>query len=113
METFLWRYALPYDERYPVVCFDERLCFLIGEETGPIRMQSGRVAKQHCVYVKNGSCASPAVVYERRIQKECALFFKELAAAYPGAEKTQRPVTVFKNSFTTHVLNCPAGPFTV
>ena len=31
MEQLLWLYSLPYDPRYPVVCFDERPCFLIGD----------------------------------------------------------------------------------
>ena len=31
MENLLRLYALPYDARYPVICFDERPCFLIGE----------------------------------------------------------------------------------
>ena len=36
MERILWPYALPYDPRYPVICFDERPCFLIGEEIDPL-----------------------------------------------------------------------------
>jgi hypothetical protein len=32
MERILWLYGLPYDRHYPVVCFDEWLCFLIGKE---------------------------------------------------------------------------------
>lgn len=109
METILWLYALPYDERYPVVCFDERPCFLIGEEVEPISLQSGRVAKQHYAYVKNGSCALLAAiepltgkrlarVYEQRTKKEYALFFKELATAYPGAEK----IRVVQDNLNTH-----------
>ena len=31
MELILWLYLLPYDPAYPVVCFDERPCFLIGD----------------------------------------------------------------------------------
>ena len=62
MEKLLWLYSLPYDEGYPVVCFDERPCFLIGEEVEPLSMQSGKVAKQHYAYVKNGSCALLAAI---------------------------------------------------
>jgi len=36
---------LPYDEDYPVVCFDERPCFLIGDTIDPIPMKSGKPAK--------------------------------------------------------------------
>lgn len=109
METLLWLYALPCDERYPVVCFDERPCFLIGEEIEPLSMQSGKVAKQHYAYVKNGSCALLAAiepltgkrlaqVYEQRTKKEYASFFKELAAAYPKAEK----IRVVQDNLNTH-----------
>jgi hypothetical protein len=38
MEQLLYLYALPYDERYPVVCFDERPCFLIGERVEGIAL---------------------------------------------------------------------------
>ena len=62
METILWLYALPYEERFPVVCFDERPCFLIGEAVDPLSMQSGKVAKEHYAYVKNGSCALLAAI---------------------------------------------------
>jgi hypothetical protein len=109
MEQLLWLYALPYDENYPVVCFDERPCFLIGEEIEPISMQTGKVRKEHYSYEKNGSCAllcalEPltgrrlARVYEQRTKKEYALFMKELAALYPGAEK----IRVVQDNLNTH-----------
>ncbi len=109
MEQLLWLYALPYDESYPVVCFDERPCFLIGEEVEPLSMQSGKVAKQHYSYEKNGSCAllcaiEPltgkrlARVYEQRTKKEYALFMKELAALYPKATK----IRVVQDNLNTH-----------
>jgi hypothetical protein len=109
MEALLWLYALPYDEQFPVVCFDERPCFLIGEEIEPISMQTGKVAKQHYAYEKNGSCAllcalEPltgkrlARVYEQRTKKEYALFLKELAARYPKAKK----IRVVQDNLNTH-----------
>lgn len=109
METLLWLYGLPYDEDYPVVCFDERPCFLIGDVVEPLSMQTGKVAKQHYSYEKNGSCAllcaiEPltgrrlARVYQQRTKKEYALFLKELAALYPRAEKIQ----VVQDNLNTH-----------
>lgn len=109
METLLWLYALPHDEAYPVVCFDERPCFLIGEEIEPISMQTGKVAKQHYSYEKNGSCAllcaiEPltgkrlARVYGQRAKKEYALFMKELAVLYPKATK----IRVVQDNLNTH-----------
>ena len=98
MEHILALYALPYDPRYPVVCFDERPCFLIGDRVEPIALQSGKVRKEHYAYEKLGSCAllaaiEPltgrriAAVYERRTKKEFALFCQKLADAYPEAVK--------------------------
>lgn len=109
MEALLWLYGLPYDEQFPVVCFEERPCFLIGEEIEPISMQTGKVAKQHYSYEKNGSCAllcgiEPltgkrlAQVYQQRTKKEYALFMKEMAKAYPKAKK----IRVVQDNLNTH-----------
>jgi DDE superfamily endonuclease len=109
MEKLLWLYALPYDERFPVVCFDERPCFLIGNVVEPISMQSGKVAKEHYAYQKNGCCAllaaiEPltgkrlAAVYARRSKKEYALFLKALAEAFPKAEK----IRLVQDNLNTH-----------
>lgn len=109
MELLLWLYALPYDEQYPVVCFDERPCFLIGEEVEPLSLQSGKVAKQHYAYEKNGSCAllaaiEPltgkriAAVYKQRTKREFAIFLKQLAEAYPRAKK----IRLVMDNLNTH-----------
>jgi hypothetical protein len=109
MEKLLWLYALPYDERFPVVCFDERPCFLIGDVIDPIAMEPGQVAKEHYSYKKNGSCALLAAiepltgkrlakVYESRTRKEYALFFKELAETFPKAEK----IRIVQDNLNTH-----------
>jgi hypothetical protein len=98
MEQILWLYALPYDPRYPVLCFDERPCFLIGDVVEPIAMQSGQVRKEHYAYEKHGSCALLAAiepltgqrlaqVHARRTKKEFTLFCQALATAYPQAIK--------------------------
>jgi hypothetical protein len=109
MEKVLWLYSLPYEEQYPVVCFDERPCFLIGDVVEPLSLQSGKVRKEHYAYEKNGSCAllaaiEPltgkrlAAVYEQRTKKQYALFLKELAAAYPGAKK----IRMVQDNLNTH-----------
>ena len=36
MEQILWLYTQDYDEKYPVLCFDERPCFLIGDKVEAI-----------------------------------------------------------------------------
>jgi hypothetical protein len=106
MEQLLWLYALPYDPRYPVVCFDERPCFLIGD---PRIMQTGQVRKEHYAYEKHGSCALLAAiepltgfrlaqVYPQRTKKEYTLFCQALAAQFPQAIK----IRVVQDNLNTH-----------
>jgi hypothetical protein len=98
MELILWLYAQPYDPLYPVVCLDERPCFLIGDVVEPIAMQTGQVRKEHYAYAKLGSCALFAAIepvtgqriaqiHHQRRKKEFALFCQAVAAAYPEATK--------------------------
>lgn len=112
MERILWLYDLEYDENYPVVCFDERPCFLIGDAVEPIAMQSGRVAKEHYAYVKNGSCCLLAAIepltgerlaqlHARRTKKEYAIFMQQLAGLYPNAVK----IRVVQDNLNTHNLS--------
>lgn len=109
MEQILALYALPYDERFPVVCFDERPCFLIGDHVTGLEMKAGRAKREHYAYEKNGSCAllmaiepqtakREAQVFDRRTKREYALFMKELAARYPQAEK----IRVVQDNLNTH-----------
>jgi hypothetical protein len=109
MERILWLYSLPYDPDYPVVCFDERPCFLIGEEIDPLPLQSGQVRKEHYAYEKNGSCALLAAiepltgkrlaqVHPQRTKKEYTLLCQALAAAYPEAKK----IRLVQDNLNTH-----------
>lgn len=98
LEQILALYALPYDPAYPVVCFDERPCFLIGEILLPRPMRKGEIEKQHYEYEKLGSCALLAAiepltgrrlgqVSERRTKREFMQFCQQIAAAYPQAKR--------------------------
>lgn len=109
MEHLLALYARPYDPRYPVVCFDERPCFLIGEVMTPLPANAGQVAKEHYAYKKNGSCSLLAAiepltgerlaqVHTRRTKREYTLFFQALAARYPEAIKIQ----LVQDNLNTH-----------
>ena len=109
MERILWLYALPYDPRYPVICYDERPCFLIGEEIDPLPLQSGRLRKEHYAYEKNGSCSLLAAIepltgkrlaqlHRQRTKKEYTLFCQALAAAYPKAKK----IRLVQDNLNTH-----------
>jgi hypothetical protein len=109
MEQILALYALPYDPAYPVVCYDERPCFLIGDQIEPIAMQTGQICKEHYAYEKNGSCALLAAiepltgnrlaqVHEHRAKKEYTLFCQALAAEFPQATKTR----LVQDNLNTH-----------
>jgi hypothetical protein len=109
MEQILTLYALPYDPAYPVVCYDERPCFLIGDQIEPVAMQTGQVRKEHYAYEKNGSCALLAAiepltgyrlaqVHSHRTKKEYTLFCQALAAEFPQATK----IRLVQDNLNTH-----------
>ncbi len=109
MEQILALYALPYDPAYPVVCYDERPCFLIGDKVEPVAMQTGQVRKEHYAYEKNGSCALLAGVepltgfrlaqaHAHRTKKEYTLYCQALAAAFPQAKK----IRLVQDNLNTH-----------
>jgi hypothetical protein len=109
MEKLLWLYSLGYDAAYPVVCFDERPCFLIGEVVEGLASGQGQVAKEHYSYTKNGSCCLLAAiepltgkriaqVQAQRTKKEYTLFMQELISHYPTATK----IRVVQDNLNTH-----------
>jgi len=98
LEIILRLYLLPYNEEYPVICFDERPCFLIGDIIEGLEMKPGQVAKENYSYSKHGSCCVLAAiepltglrvahVREKRRKKEFAIFIKDLVHLYPNAKK--------------------------
>lgn len=112
MERLLWLYALPVDPRFPVVCFDERPCFLIGHTVAPLALQAGSVMKEHYEDAKLGSCAllvaiEPKTgkrvvrVEDHRRKREYAGGLRALAAQYPLAEK----IRLVQHNLNTHTLS--------
>ncbi|HEX8676150.1 MAG TPA: IS630 family transposase [Flavisolibacter sp.] len=112
MEDVLDVYAQPYDPAYPVICFDERPCFLIADTITPIPTQSGKIAKEHYSYEKNGSCCLLAAieplqgkriaqVYDQRTKKEYTAMMKVLADGYAGAKK----IRVVQDNLNTHSIS--------
>ena len=109
MERVLWLYSLPYNPAYPVVCFDERPCQLLGEVVAPLPVKAGHVRKEHCTYERYGSCALLAAiepltgkrlgqVQAQRTKKEYTLFCQALAARYPNAKK----IRLVQDNLNTH-----------
>ena len=109
MEQVLDIYERPYDPHYPVVCFDERPCQLLGDVLMPIPMKPGRVERQDYEYKRNGTCVvlmaveplagrRVITVTERRTKKDYAEFMKALAASYPAATK----IVLVQDNLNTH-----------
>lgn len=109
MEIILHLYLLPYNPLKPIVCYDERPCFLIGDAIEGLAMKPGQVAKQHYAYTKHGSCCVLAMIEpltgkryanirRRRRKKEFALYMQKLATLYPDAQV----ITVVLDNLNTH-----------
>ena len=57
MEDILEVYSRPYDEKYPVVCMDEKPVQLLAEARNGITSQSTGIRYQDNEYVRNGTCS--------------------------------------------------------
>ena len=109
MEQVLDIYERPYNPDYPVICFDERPCQLLGDVLMPIPMKTGRVERQDYEYKRNGTCVvlmaveplagrRVITVTERRTKKDYAEFMKALAVSYPAAAK----IVLVQDNLNTH-----------
>lgn len=109
MELILWLYALPFDHEYPLVCFDERPCFLIEEIVKGLEMKAGEPKRENYCYQKNGSCALLATiepltgepiadVFQRRTKREFALHLQKVAARFPKAKQ----IRILLDNLNTH-----------
>jgi len=109
MERILGIYARPYNHSNPVICYDERPCFLIGEIVKGLEMKAGEVKKSHYAYEKLGFCNLLATieplsgkriveVTDQRRKIEFARHFQKVAAEFPEAEK----MTVILDNLNTH-----------
>lgn len=109
MEQILELYTMPYDPLYPVVCYDERPCFLIGDKVEPLALQTGKVRKEHYAYEKLGWCSllasmEPltgkrlAQVHPQRTKREYTLFCQALANMYSKAIK----IRLVQDNLNTH-----------
>lgn len=94
-------YEEAYDEKRPVVCFDERPCQLVGHTREPLAMGKGRPAREDHEYERRGMAHlfvafeplggwRSVEVRERRRSGEFAVAIARLAEeVYPDAEKIQ------------------------
>lgn len=109
MEQVLDIYERPCDERFPVVCFDERPCQLIADIVQPLPMKPGQVERYDYNYHRNGTCCvfiavEPLAgrriidIRERKTKKDYALFMKQLSQKYPRAER----IILIQDNLNTH-----------
>jgi len=109
MELILGLYMLDYNAEFPILCFDERPCFLIGDVVSNIEMRPCHPAKEHYAYSKHGSCCVLAAiepktgkrlahVRKRRTKREFTMFMQNLAGFYPDAKK----IIIVMDNLNTH-----------
>ena len=110
MEDVQQQYQFPHDVRPPLICFDERPCFLIDDIGRIIPMSPGKAKRYHYEYQKNGSCCvflafEPHTgfryveVRERRTARDYAAFRQTLLTRHYPDAKTLRLV---QDNLNTH-----------
>lgn len=112
MEDVLEAYALPYDEKIPLICMDEKPYQLLDEKLKPLPMKPGKSQKQDYEYIRNGMCSifvftEPLAGWrhvcakEHRTKVDWASQIKELLEVhYPTAEK----VRLVMDNLNTHTI---------
>jgi len=110
MEDVLHQYQLPPDGCQPLLCFDERPCFLIADVGALLPLSPGKAKRYHYEYKKNGSCCvflafAPHTgfryveVRERRTAQDYAAFMQTLLTRYyPQAVS----VRLIQDNLNTH-----------
>jgi hypothetical protein len=110
MEDVIQTYMLPYDPRYPVVCFDEACKQLFGEVRPPRLPRPGSPAQVDYEYERKGVCNQLLMceplrgwrhvrVTARRTRKDYAECVRELVEVhYPKAEK----IRLVQDNLNTH-----------
>lgn len=109
MEDLLDLYSLPYNERLPVVCFDELPVQLLGEVVSPLPMQAGKPKRVDYQYARHGSC-SLLVAFEpltgkrlvetsqQRTKADYCRFMQRVNALFPQADR----IVLVQDNLNTH-----------
>ena len=102
-------YSLPYDERCPVVCFDEMPVQLLGDVVAPLPMKEGRATRFDYEYERAGT-ACLLVAFEpltgtrivetsrQRTKADYCRLMQRVAGLFPEAEK----VVLVQGNLNTH-----------
>jgi transposase len=109
MEDLLHLYNLLFDEKLPVVCFDELPVQLLGEVVMPLPMKAGQPTRVDYEYARAGTC-SLLVAFEpltgrrlvetskRRTKADYCRFMQRVRAMYPTAKK----IVLVQDNLNTH-----------
>jgi hypothetical protein len=109
MEDVLYLYNLPFDEKRPVVCFDEMPVQLLGEVAAPLPMKKGQSARFDYEYEREGT-AVLLVAFEpltgrrlvetsrQRTKADYSRFMQRVAGMFPQAEK----IVLVQDNLNTH-----------
>ncbi|MCA1849553.1 MAG: IS630 family transposase [Acidobacteria bacterium] len=109
MEDLLYLYNLPFDEKRPLVCFDELPVQLLGEVIAPLPMKEGASTRFDYEYERAGT-ACLLVAFEpltgrrlvetshQRTKADYCRFMKRVAGLFPEAEK----VVLVQDNLNTH-----------
>jgi hypothetical protein len=109
MEDVLHLYSLPYDEKRPIICFDEQPVQLVGEVVEPLGMQVGRPARFDYEYEREGT-ANLLVAFEplsgkrvvetsrHRTKADYCRFQKRVLESWPQAEN----IVLVQDNLNTH-----------
>jgi DDE superfamily endonuclease len=109
MEDVLDLYSKPYDPQRPLICVDERPCYLIGDVIQPVPMQAGQAKREDFQYSKHGQCTlfmafEPltgqrwARVYSQRRAQEYMGFMQFVSQQFPQAHQ----IVVVQDNLNTH-----------
>lgn len=109
MERVLDIYKRPYDEKFPVVCYDEMPRQLLEDVREIQPMRPGRSQRVDYEYRRMGTCnvllaSEPlrgwrmADVTQTKTAKDWAMFTEKIASAYPNAEK----IILIEDNLNTH-----------
>jgi DDE superfamily endonuclease len=109
MEDVIQTYQLPYDARYPVVCFDEACQQLFGEVKPRTQPKPGHPARIDYEYERRGVChqlvmCEPlrgwrrVIVTERRTRTDYADCIRKMVESYPRAVK----IRLVQDNLNTH-----------
>ena len=109
MEDVLYLYNLPFDEKRPLVCFDERPVQLLGEVIAPLPMKAGKIARFDYEYEREGT-ACLLVAFEpltgrrlvetsrQRTKADYCRFMQRVAETFRQAEK----IVLVQDNLNTH-----------